>query len=84
MTAATPDCIPVSTARTHSFSANAAYIIEMTLMMTIGGRIVASTATISPEIPAMRRPTRMAPLTAIAPGAVCARAVMSSISSSVR
>ena len=48
----------------------------------MGGRIVPNTATAIPGMPASLRPTRIAPLTAMAPGEACASATMSSISSS--
>ena len=50
--------------------------------MRNGGRIVAIIATSAPEIPASLYPTTIAPFTAIAPGADCAMAIKSSISSS--
>ena len=50
--------------------------------MTKGGIIVAITETSTPSMPANLYPTTMAPFTAIAPGADCAIAIRSNISSS--
>lgn len=58
------------------------YKNERTVRMRNGGRIVAIIATSAPEIPASLYPTTIAPFTAIAPGADCAMAIKSSISSS--
>ena len=54
----------------------------MTERMTIGGMMVPNTATIIPIKPSTCQPTRIAALTAIAPGEDCANAVISSISCS--
>ena len=51
--------------------------------MINGGMIVPSTATNTPIKPANRKPTTIAALTAIAPGADCAIAVIFNISFSV-
>ena len=51
-------------------------------MMRNGGITVAITATPAPRRPASLKPTTMAPFTAMAPGADCAMATRSSISSS--
>ena len=48
--------------------------------MIIGGRIVPTTATAMPSAPPTRQPTRIAALTAMAPGEDCASAARSSIS----
>ena len=49
----------------------------------MGGRMVPTTAVIMPSSPSTCHPTRIAALTAMAPGALSANAVISSISSSV-
>ena len=49
----------------------------------MGGRMVPTTAQTMPQKPATRQPTRMAALTAMAPGEDWAMAVISSISASV-
>ena len=51
-------------------------------MITKGGIIVASTEMNIPSNPAILYPTTIAPLTAIGPGALCAIATKSNISSS--
>ena len=54
----------------------------LTDMITKGGMIVASTEMNIPSSPAILYPTTIAPLTAIGPGALCAIATKSNISSS--
>ena len=51
-------------------------------MMSMGGKMVANTATAAPNIPPILYPVRIAALTAIAPGDDCAIAVRSIISDS--
>ena len=82
MTAPTPACIPASSCESRRLLRKRSYKNERTVRMRNGGRIVAIIATSAPEIPASLYPTTIALFTAIAPGADCAMAIKSSISSS--
>ena len=80
--AATPACIPFSTAAMTVLAATAAYHFETTDKMTRGGITEQIPLMTSPTIPAARYPAREAILTAIAPGVDWAMAAMRISSSS--